>query len=338
MKLLNKFLPFIIVFFYILIYSAILADSYKNPNKFFEKTFIDPVWMLFLLLFINLLMRLQDSIEFPKAFLKANKYIIFPISLITTIFFTVWSYYSPSNFVYSKFPINFQETFFLALGSGLVILINTHQRWLKKNLNKLLLLTPVIILLMGLLIRLWPFDVFLIITKEDHLIENLQFLSLSIATILAFLISYYLSKIKNTVPTIIFLLVGVGLFLVAGDEISWGQRLLGVETPESLATQNSQQEITFHNLYFFNLITRWLYIFVGLYGSISWIFSKYLKHLAIPKSLALFFLPIFIYNLIAVPETDHSFGEWSEVTELLMYLGIALTFQLKINTLKVDAT
>ena len=48
----------------------------------------------------------------------------------------------------------------------------------------------------------------------------------------------------------IFFLLGAGLFFAAGEEISWGQRLLGVETPDSLKEANDQDEINIHNLGF----------------------------------------------------------------------------------------
>ncbi len=39
------------------------------------------------------------------------------------------------------------------------------------------------------------------------------------------------------------------LFVAAGEEISWGQRLIGLETPESVRRINAQGEINLHNLY-----------------------------------------------------------------------------------------
>lgn len=40
----------------------------------------------------------------------------------------------------------------------------------------------------------------------------------------------------------------VGLVFLAGEEISWGQRILGIETPEALKQSNVQGEINLHNL------------------------------------------------------------------------------------------
>ncbi len=37
-------------------------------------------------------------------------------------------------------------------------------------------------------------------------------------------------------------------FLGFAEEISWGQRILGIETPEALRMRNKQQEINLHNL------------------------------------------------------------------------------------------
>jgi len=45
-----------------------------------------------------------------------------------------------------------------------------------------------------------------------------------------------------------FLLLAVGFFLVMGEEISWGQRLLGFSTPSAIEQSNVQQELTLHNL------------------------------------------------------------------------------------------
>lgn len=45
-------------------------------------------------------------------------------------------------------------------------------------------------------------------------------------------------------------LAGLALFLFvcAGEEVSWGQRLLGFDTPEAIAEKNEQKEFNLHNL------------------------------------------------------------------------------------------
>jgi hypothetical protein len=46
-----------------------------------------------------------------------------------------------------------------------------------------------------------------------------------------------------------FLALTVFLFIAAGEELSWGQRLFGFGTPDRLASVNAQGETTLHNLY-----------------------------------------------------------------------------------------
>ncbi len=52
-------------------------------------------------------------------------------------------------------------------------------------------------------------------------------------------------------------LTGLALLfiVVGGEEISWGQRLLGFGTPEGLAAINVQEEFTLHNIYSISLFT-----------------------------------------------------------------------------------
>ncbi len=38
-------------------------------------------------------------------------------------------------------------------------------------------------------------------------------------------------------------------FVACGEEVSWGQRILGIETPEYIAKHNKQGEFNLHNLY-----------------------------------------------------------------------------------------
>jgi hypothetical protein len=47
------------------------------------------------------------------------------------------------------------------------------------------------------------------------------------------------------------LALAVLLFVAAGEEISWGQRLLGISTPEGLGSVSTQNETNLHNIDFF---------------------------------------------------------------------------------------
>ncbi len=52
----------------------------------------------------------------------------------------------------------------------------------------------------------------------------------------------------------VILLMGLLLIVFAGEEISWGQRILNFDTPDSLARINRQGETTLHNLNFWEAL------------------------------------------------------------------------------------
>jgi hypothetical protein len=84
--------------------------------------------------------------------------------------------------------------------------------------------------------------------REDRFFEWLTalcFLSVSII----FLLLY--ARVRN----IIFLILTAVFFFGFGEEISWGQRLLGFGTPESLQVRNVQNEFNIHNIELLNRVT-----------------------------------------------------------------------------------
>jgi len=56
----------------------------------------------------------------------------------------------------------------------------------------------------------------------------------------------------TTKRNVFFLLLALVFFLAFGEEVSWGQRLLGFETPEQLAKINRQGEFNIHNINIFH--------------------------------------------------------------------------------------
>lgn len=83
------------------------------------------------------------------------------------------------------------------------------------------------------------------LTEEDNFFECLTAISLFLA--FAFCLNLFL-KTKN----IFFLLLSLLFMFGAGEEISWGQRILGFKTPEMMGELNVQKEFNFHNIELFN--------------------------------------------------------------------------------------
>ncbi|MET0201749.1 MAG: hypothetical protein ABW245_07835, partial [Gaiellaceae bacterium] len=64
--------------------------------------------------------------------------------------------------------------------------------------------------------------------------------------------------------------LGLLLLFAAGEEISWGQRIIGFRPPALFLEHNFQQESNLHNLLKGMLDTRWMVLMVALlYGVIA---------------------------------------------------------------------
>jgi hypothetical protein len=117
----------------------------------------------------------------------------------------------------------------------------------------------------GLITWLFPFvlpeDTVARLVREDSIIEYLTFIFFFIAG-LGFLATFFYCKQGNNVFGYIktkrnFIYLGLAAVLIfgAGEEISWGQRLFGFETPEAME-ENEQEEFTVHNLPVFNTVNE----------------------------------------------------------------------------------
>ena len=53
----------------------------------------------------------------------------------------------------------------------------------------------------------------------------------------------------------IYVLGGTVLLFIAGEEISWGQRIFGYPTPDWIAERNAQEEFNLHNLHIFHTLS-----------------------------------------------------------------------------------
>ena len=88
-------------------------------------------------------------------------------------------------------------------------------------------------------------DIIMLIGKEDGLFEWMTAVLFLGSSILCF-ITYKRNK------NIFILGLAMMFFMGMGEEISWGQRLFGFDTPEELKQVNVQKETNIHNLEIFN--------------------------------------------------------------------------------------
>ena len=163
---------------------------------------------------------------------------------------------------------------------------------------------------------------------EDGPLEWLQFFEYLISSIFGVVI-FFKSKYKNTLNSFIWLILSTFCFIVAAEEISWGERITGFSI-NSLTEISIQSETNLHNLPFFHdfLLDPILIAICILFGWVGWRRWPYLT--SIPnKKLSLFFLItalyIFYYEISWASTVEHIRNDL-EIYEFLLSTGIFLHF------------
>ena len=115
-------------------------------------------------------------------------------------------------------------------------------------IEKLVLLLVFIIIGIGYLFYFTSIKSFEWYVKEDNLVEWLTVAGLLLASFVSFSRFVRLFKYRNWWFLTVTFLLGTLLFIAAGEEISWGQRILGIESSEYFQKNNAQGETNLHNL------------------------------------------------------------------------------------------
>ena len=84
-------------------------------------------------------------------------------------------------------------------------------------------------------------------TVEDGFIEWLTVLALSVTMVVCFRRAWLLRQQAKPLFLTMTVFFGIAFLFGAGEEISWGQRLLGIESPEFFKEYNAQGETNLHN-------------------------------------------------------------------------------------------
>lgn len=125
---------------------------------------------------------------------------------------------------------------------------------MKKNIS---LITIVDLLVYGVIIWFIAYakiksyesvDAFIHVVREDGWVEYLTTLFLILGAIMLGINAVKAAKKRDIKPFIFFSLSMLVFIFGAGEEISWGQRLLGVETGDYFMENNYQGETNLHNL------------------------------------------------------------------------------------------
>ena len=144
---------------------------------------------------------------------------------------------------------------------------NLDQIW-KPRLKLMLFLFPIVFVIYTILLKINHPDFYqALMWRENSIIEWLQFICYFIAFVVSFSISITYYKRNQILFCLMYMVLALGLFFIAGEEISWGQKILHFHTPTSWGKYNYQNETNIHNLKAFPV--SMLYVIIGFYGAFS---------------------------------------------------------------------
>lgn len=91
-------------------------------------------------------------------------------------------------------------------------------------------------------------ELFDVLLAEDGIVESVQVVLLVGVVAFAAGLAARLWRQQRRSAALIYAVLAVGALFVAFEEISWGQRILGLQTPEGLGEVNTQGELNIHNI------------------------------------------------------------------------------------------
>lgn len=140
---------------------------------------------------------------------------------------------------------------------------------------------------------------------EDKLVEWVTFAGFAGASGAVFAALRFRRAMPRGIP---WFLAGLGLFffLCAAEEISWGQRVIGFETPDSIRSQNEQDEFNLHNLdleHFHPVaVVEMLLLLFGIAAPLALAWAKKAWPRAMARSVApLWVVPLFLWTELLKP-------------------------------------
>lgn len=147
-----------------------------------------------------------------------------------------------------------------------------------------------------------------ILFKKIHWLKMHSFLLMQVHhSILSIFVGLRCLKKGHLLNGFILLIFAALLMFVSLEEISWGQRLFLISTPEWFQQHNVQGEINVHNLKPVQGVPIQAYVFVGALFSFGWIPAKYIssiRRLRLDvKTILLLFSPRGYLMLYFVPTT-----------------------------------
>lgn len=144
-------------------------------------------------------------------------------------------------------------------------------------------------------------------------------------------------NVTNALFVISHLLLILGGLLIGGEEISWGQRIFDIATPEHLVAQNTQGELNLHNNRAIFGYVYYAYFWLAVYGCVAWAIVKLINKTKLPAAwqkliaywapapeLFGYFLPMAVLIFIRQRLSSFYTDPWEEFIELVIVIGLVL--------------
>jgi hypothetical protein len=170
---------------------------------------------------------------------------------------------------------------------------------------------------------------FVYLTREDSLFEWVTVTGWLLAIPFVALAAAALWRRGWRSAGAMFALLALGCFLVLGEELSWGQRLLGIDTPEPVRARNEQGDLSAHNLSILHVPYRLGMVAMGIYGSLLVYAVRNRLRSLWPEGAMLFLPPLFLTSTFLIWVAYRGlrlfwlnepkiylwgYGEWPELT------------------------
>lgn len=161
------------------------------------------------------------------------------------------------------------------------------------------------------------------IVREDSLLEWAEVLAYGVAAVVSVRVAH---RTRGFVG-IAYGLLAVAAVAAIGEELSWGQRLVHLDTPERLAAANHQGELNVHNLETMESSTRIVLLAAAAYAATLPLLRRHGPFVP-PRALVPAFAVVAVYFAIRFaffsPPT-HAQAKFSEWPEFCFAAAVALT-------------
>jgi hypothetical protein len=199
---------------------------------------------------------------------------------------------------------------------------------------------PVAIAAIGL--SALPFErVYALLANEDALVEWVQFLFVLAMIVLSAMLAIALWRQDHRWLALLYAVAALGAVFIAGEEVSWGHRIVGFLTPAELEDINKQGEANIHNvgsiLGLFNLGVMVVSLAALVLPVLRWtVWRDRARSVAgyvliPPFALATAFAIPFAYRavrLLFLPDAGARTTKYAEFAELCFYFGLVVFFLL----------